>query len=94
MNTLVILAGLLGIGGLILKLMKGSIAESLLKNQETKAKVIDIQTGIAKDDGLLAAEQAKRDQMQKDLEEKEKQDATKDELLDFINRNDPNKPSN
>lgn len=78
-----------GIGTIILKLMKGSVAEDLLVNQDTKAKVIDIQTGIAKDQGLLDAEAAKRSQADADLKAKENSNVTKDELLDFINSNKP-----
>ena len=83
-----------GIGIIILKLMKGSVAEDLLKNQDVKAKVIDIQTGIVKDQAQLNAEAAARNQAAADLKAKENQDVTKDQLLDFINNNDPNKPSN
>jgi hypothetical protein len=83
-----------GLGMIIIKLMKGSVAEDLLQNQDVKAKVIDIQTGIAKDQAQLNAEAAARDKAAADLKAKENQGVTKDQLLDFINNNDPNKPSN
>lgn len=83
---------LAGLGTLILKFMKGSVAEDLLQNQETKTKVTEIEQFIAKDQGLLDAEKAKRDQAEADLKAKENQSVTKDNLLDFVNKsNNTNK---
>jgi len=84
---------MLGIGTIAIKILKGTTAEALLKNQQTKEQIDQIQVGISKDEGLLAAEKEKRDQAEADLKAKESKDVTKDELLDFINNNDPNKSS-
>lgn len=76
---------LAGIGTIVFKLWKGNIAEALLQNQDTKGKVIELESYISKDKGLLAAEQAKRDQLSADLKAKENANVSKDELLDFVN---------
>lgn len=75
-----------GLGTIIFKLWKGNIAEALLQNQDTKSKVIDLESYISKDKGLLVAEQAKRDQLSADLKAKENANVSKDELLDFVNK--------
>lgn len=80
-----------GIGTIILKLMKGSVAEGLLQNQQTNAKVINIQTGIVQDQAALAAQQAQRDALAAQLKAQEAQNATQKDLIDFAN--DPNKSS-
>lgn len=85
-----IILTLLGIGTVILKFMKGSVSEDLVQNQQTKAKVIDIQTGIVQDQNALAAQQAARDQAAADLKAKESQNASQQDLINFAN--DPNAP--
>jgi hypothetical protein len=75
-----------GIGTIVLKLLKGSNAEALNANLDTKAKVIDIQRGINKDQNDIISEADLRLKLQQQLDDKEKQNATKDELLDFANK--------
>lgn len=86
MNTLGGLLAALGLGALILKLLKGSNAEALNQNLDTKNKVIDLQSRINKDQNDVVNEAELRARLQKELDEKEKKDVSNDELLDFANK--------
>lgn len=88
MNILGGLLAALGLGALILKLLKGSNAEALNQNLDTKNKVIDLQSRINKDQNDVVNEAELRARLQKELEEKKAKDTSNDELLDFANKKD------
>lgn len=85
---------ILGLVGAILILIaiilyergKRSIAEALLQNQQEKEKLNAIDQQISQNNGQLASEEEKRKQLEQDLKDKESKDASKDELLDFLNK--------
>jgi len=75
----------LALGGLLWNKQRADNAEALNQNIDTKNKVIDINRDISKDQGLLDAEKAKRDQADADLKAKEKANVTQEDLLKFLN---------
>ena len=75
----------LALGGLLWNNKRANNAEALNQNIDTKNKVVDINRDITKDQGLLDAEKAKRDQLEADLKAKEKANVTQEDLLKFLN---------
>jgi len=59
--------------------------DALLQNQQTKEQINTLNETISKNDGLLEAEEQKRKDLEDQLKQKERQDASKDALLDFLN---------
>lgn len=60
-------------------------AEGLLENTETKEKVIELEKEINKNEGLLKAEEVKREEIKKTLEEDKKDPVSQEELEKFLN---------
>jgi phage shock protein A len=91
MSLVTILFGIIAalLGGFFLQKNKKDSAEALLQNQETKEKLTKVDESIAKNDGLAAAEDYKRKQLEQQANEEKAKNVTKDDLLDFLN--DPNK---
>lgn len=93
MNLILGLIGaVIALGGAFLyQLIRRKVSEALLANNETKDQLNTINKDISKNDGLLEAEKEKRDQIAKDLKDKESLNATKDELVDWLNTNKSDK---
>lgn len=65
---------------------KKDAAEALNGNQEDQQKINQIDSNIAKNDGLLAAEEQKRSEIEQELKRKENEKPTDDQLLDYFNK--------
>jgi len=65
--------------------LKKNSAEALNDNLESKEKVLEKEKEIAKNEGLITAEEEKRKQIESDLEKKKNEEVSKDNLLDFFN---------
>lgn len=91
MSLVGILAAIIAalLGGFFYQKNRKDSAEGLLENQETKEALTKIDGSIAKNEGLAAAEEEKRKQLEEDAEKEKAKNVSKDDLLDFLN--DPNK---
>lgn len=76
--------GIVGAATLVYLYIKKQSAEALLENVDTKEKVNELGKDIAKNDGLLEAEEEKRAQLEKEKNEKLK-DTSVSDLIDFFN---------
>ena len=65
---------------------KKNNAEALNSNLETKEKVQDVQKDIDKNEAKIEAEEQKRKEIQDKADEEKNKDVSKDELLDFFNK--------
>lgn len=63
-------------------------AEALNDNLETKEKVDAVNKDVIKNEALIEAEKQKQDELNKNLEEEKKKEVSKDELLDFFNKDE------
>lgn len=64
---------------------KRESAEALNDNLETKEKVDAINKDVIKNEALIAAEEEKRKEIEKKLEEEKNKDVSKDDLTKFFN---------
>jgi cell division protein FtsN len=64
---------------------KKDSAEALLQNQDMKNKLNPLDQQIAKNNGLLEAEEVKRQQMAEELKRKENEKLSDEELLKRLN---------
>lgn len=87
-----ILLGLIGVlaGWLFFERNRRKSAEALNTNLETKEELVKKDQVIATNNGALATEEAKREDIAKNMEEGKKNDSIAD-VLDFLNRIDNNK---
>lgn len=87
MNLILGLIGaVVALGGVFLyQLIRSKGSEALLQNNATKDQLNAINKDVSKNDGLLEAEKEKRDQIEKDLQEKESYNESKDSILDWLN---------
>jgi len=79
LSVIGILLGLLGYN-----FVKRRSAEALLENNETNKKLNEQDKAIARDSGLLQAEEAKRKQIEEEMKKKGK-DATAEDLNTILN---------
>ena len=85
--TLGLIAALIiAVGFAYYQYKKRQSAEALNDNLETKEKVNDIQKDIDKNDALINAEKEKREELERKAEEEKNKDVSKDDLLDFFNK--------
>lgn len=61
-------------------------AEALNTNIDIKKQVNDLNKDVSKNEGLLAAEEEKRKQIEEKLKKDKDADISKDELADFFNK--------
>lgn len=73
------------LGALFYQTTKRKSAEGLLENVETKEKNIAIDKDIAKNDGLAAAEEEKRNNLKDEMKEKLNESTTPEDIADFFN---------
>jgi hypothetical protein len=73
MEYVLALFGLL-LGALGWNFVKRRSAEALLQNNETKSKLNEQDKNKAKNDGLLAAEDKRREELEKDADARKKED--------------------
>lgn len=87
MDLLTILFGVIAalVGGFFYQKSKKDSAEALLQNQDTKKALNELDKTVAKNDGLLTAEEEKRKQLEKDLEAEKAKDVSQKDLTDFFN---------
>ena len=80
------------VGAFLFQKNRANNAEAILENNDTKEKLNEVDKGIAKNDGLLAAEEEKRKELEKEAEEEKVKELKEDELLEFLN-DDKNRTS-
>lgn len=85
MEYLFAVIGLLVAGITFLWVKKGN-AEALLNNTKTKEELNNIDSGIAKNEGLLSAEETKRKQLEANIGESKGKNESLDDLSDFFNK--------
>ena len=87
-----VLLGLIGVlaGWLFFERSRRKSAEALNTNLETKEELVKKDQAIANNNGSLASEEAKREDIAKNVEEAKKNDSIAD-VIDFLNRIDNNK---
>lgn len=78
-----ILAGVAGILAVLFR-SKAKSSEALLENNKTNQEILELDKQLAKNEGLLEAEEEKREELQKEVK-----DVSKEELVDFINNVKP-----
>lgn len=87
MNLLYILGGIIVtlLGGLFYQKGKRDSAEALLTNLDTKNKLNELDKTISQNDGQLASEELKRQELEKEMEKKKSENVSNDDLLKFLN---------
>lgn len=78
-----ILAGVAGILAVFFR-SKANSSEALLENNKTNQEILELDKQLAKNEGLLEAEEAKREELQKEVK-----DVSKEDLIDFVNNIKP-----
>jgi len=78
-----ILAGVAGILAVFFR-SKANSSEALLENNKTNQEILELDKQLAKNEGLLEAEEAKREELQKEVK-----DVSKEDLVDFVNNLKP-----
>lgn len=78
-----ILAGVAGILAVFFR-SKANSSEALLENNKTNQEILELDKQLAKNEGLLEAEEAKREELQKEVK-----DVSKEDLIDFVNNLKP-----
>ena len=63
---------------------KANSSEALLENNKTNQEILELDKQLAKNEGLLEAEEAKREELQKEVK-----DVSKEDLVDFVNNLKP-----
>jgi len=81
----VLIAVLCGLG-VFFALKKNNASDAQSENIETKEKILDIEKDIAKTNGLVQAEETKREDLKKEMTEKTNESLTPEEIADYFNR--------
>jgi hypothetical protein len=63
-------------------------AEALNDNAKTKEQVDNVQKEVVKNEAEIKVEEEKREELKKKLEDEKSKDPSKDEILDFFNKED------
>lgn len=86
------LLGLIGLlfGGIVYVNSKRKSAEALLQNQDVRTQLSKATEQEAKNDGMLQAEEQKRNEVKQEAESKTKEVVTNEDILNFFNSNKPN----
>lgn len=94
MNLVYVLGGIIIslLGALFFQKSKKDSAEALLTNLDTKNKLNELDKTISQNDGQLASEELKRQQLEQELEKKKNETPSIDDLNKFLNK-PGNKPS-
>lgn len=89
-NVVAVLSLIIAIlfGWLMYEKSQKDATEALERNQEDQKKLNALDSDIAKNDGLEQAEVEKRRQIEEEMERKKNEQASKEELLRYLN--DPN----
>lgn len=64
---------------------KNKSAEAQNENLETKEKLLELEKDVVKNDAALSAEEAKRDDLKKEMLEKTNEAISPQDLVDFFN---------
>lgn len=86
MITTLVLALLGALGGLFFFRSKNKSNEALVENVATKEELLKKDQEIAKNNGLLQAEEVKRAQLEEDIKKEQDEPLTTDQVIDFFNR--------
>lgn len=85
--TPTLIVGIVGlVGWLLYERNKRKSAEALNDNIETKEKVLNIEKDIKKNEGLIEAEEAKRESLKETLDKAKNEEVSTDNILEFFNR--------